>query len=229
MRTAAIFAVVLSAAFLPAAPASSQVQPDADAAPGLTIVHLDARPGRVRVYLPDDMRAGDTISGTVTSDPAGRSDEQRQHNGDQLNGYVVEIEGVRAHRAGHMFSFIVPAAGASSLTLLSPDGRPAAPRTRIPTIPVGATAPSSRLPVLGQQGRPLEILGPFDGDSTNTTARIGGVPAQIIAESPRSAVIRVPDGAPGPVLLQVSEGETRREGSFNRVVISLNEAGSSPR
>ncbi len=218
-------AVVLSALFVLGAPAVAQPASDADATPGLTTADLGTRAGRVRVYLPDDMRPGDMISGTVALVPAGRSEEQRQRNLDQLNGVVVEIEGSRARHAGNAFSFVVPAAGALSVVLLSPDRRPAVARARIDAVPTTPTAPASQLPLLGQPGRPLSIPGPFDGDFANTSVRVGGAPAQFVAESPRGVVIRVPDGAAGPAPLEVSEGESRREGPFNRVVVSL----SAPR
>ena len=71
----------------------------------------------------------------------------------------------------------------------------------------------------------MTIPGPFDGSFDNTGVRIGGEPARIIAESPRSLVVRVPEGEPGPASLEVSEGDTQRTGPFNRVVVSV----SAPR
>lgn len=67
---------------------------------GLQTATFDTAQGKIRVYLPDDMAAGDTISGTVIAEPKGGTDEERRRNADTLNGYVVEIQGMRASRTG---------------------------------------------------------------------------------------------------------------------------------
>ena len=60
---------------------------------GLQIVTFDTAVGTVRVNLPDDMRAGDTISGTVVEEPKGQTTEERAKNQNVLNGLVLEING----------------------------------------------------------------------------------------------------------------------------------------
>lgn len=194
---------------------------DGDAPRDLANFEFETRAGRVSVHLPADMRAGDTISGTVVADPAGRSEEQCQRNLDTLNGYVVDIDGRPARRAGRAFAFTVPAAGALSLSLLSADGRRLG-HSRVPVVQAGGGAPELRLPRLGQQGRPLQIPGPFDGNLDDTSVRVGGAPAVIIAESPRGVIVRMPEGSPGPVTLEVSEGSVERRAPINRIVVSLN-------
>ena len=58
---------------------------------GLRIITFDTSVGRVKVNLPDDIRAGDTISGTVFNEPKGNTGEEKAKNQSVLNGYVVEI------------------------------------------------------------------------------------------------------------------------------------------
>ena len=60
---------------------------------GLTTITFEPKAGTVRVHLPDDMRAGDTISGTVVSEPKGQTPEERAKNGSELKGLTVEIDG----------------------------------------------------------------------------------------------------------------------------------------
>ena len=48
-------------------------------------------PGLVRVTLPYDMAAGDTISGTVISQAAGVNQKERELNAGELSGYVIEL------------------------------------------------------------------------------------------------------------------------------------------
>lgn len=58
---------------------------------GLTVVTFTVNPGTIKVYLPDDMRAGDTISGTVIAEPNGQTPEERAKNKAGLQDYVVAI------------------------------------------------------------------------------------------------------------------------------------------
>lgn len=76
-------------AAVPQAPANASAR----SAGGITVVTFNADAGRINVNLPDDMRAGDTISGTVIAEPKGQTKEERAKNQTVLNGMVVEING----------------------------------------------------------------------------------------------------------------------------------------
>src|SRR5262249_5792964 len=56
---------------------------------GLFVSTFDTPQGKIKVNLPDDMAAGDTISGTVDIEPAGKNDAERAQNQTELNGEVV--------------------------------------------------------------------------------------------------------------------------------------------
>jgi hypothetical protein len=58
---------------------------------GLHTVRFETPSGQLTVNLPDDMRAGDTISGTVVAEPKGQTPEARTKNQAELQGYVVSI------------------------------------------------------------------------------------------------------------------------------------------
>ena len=58
---------------------------------GLQTIKFASDNGDVIVYLPDDMRAGDTISGTVVAEPKGQTEEERKKNMSVLSGYVIDI------------------------------------------------------------------------------------------------------------------------------------------
>lgn len=60
---------------------------------GLTVVTFTVNPGTIKVYLPDDMRAGDTISGTVIAEPNGQTEEERARNRDALAGFKIDLVG----------------------------------------------------------------------------------------------------------------------------------------
>ena len=63
---------------------------------GLQVTTFDTLQGRVIVNLPDDMRAGDTISGTVMVEPKGKTSEEKESNSKLIEAWAVELDGVRA-------------------------------------------------------------------------------------------------------------------------------------
>lgn len=180
---------------------------------GLRVTTFAAPQGKIRVYLPDDIAAGDTISGTVFAEPSGKTEEERKKNGDTLNGYVVDVAGSSA-KPGQVLKFLVPI-GACVLSL----GR------QSHNVPVRTTAPPPHpqflLPNLAQAGRPLEIQGPFDGSMENTTAMLGGTPAAVLAESPRACVLNNPLMEPGPQTCEIHEGSKTASGPFQNLGLRL--------
>lgn len=70
-------------------------KPVVKTAGGLTTVTFYLERGELTVNLPDDIRAGDTISGTVVADPKGQTKEERANNQSVLQGLVIEIDGKR--------------------------------------------------------------------------------------------------------------------------------------
>lgn len=67
---------------------------------GLYVTTFDTAKGRIIVNLPDDMRAGDTISGTVVAEPKGSTDQERSRNTAELSGYVVELSSPKPRNDG---------------------------------------------------------------------------------------------------------------------------------
>ncbi len=204
---------------MPGMPASAA--PDADR--GLTSVVLPAPAGKLTVYLPSDMAAGDTISGTVVAEPSGTSEAERRKNSDTLSGYVIEIDRKPlAVTAGH-FRYVVPAAGLATIGLLRGSGsrRPLVGTQVLINPQQGPATGPIELPKLGQSGRPVTIHGPFDGDMANTQVTIGGRPAAVLAESPRAAVLRCPDEPLGATEIGVQEGNQRAQGPFRNLELRL--------
>jgi hypothetical protein len=86
-----------------------------------------------------------------------------------------------------------------------------------PTPPVTFT-----VPILGQNGRPVVITGPFDGNSLNTgvTCQPGTV-SPVIAESPRKAIFIAPTDVTGPMQVTVNEGGKKTTAPFRNVGVNL--------
>lgn len=187
--------------------------------------NLPTPAGRVRVYLPDDIRPGDTISGTVVALPRPGTVADRDRDTGTLSGYVIDVGGTKAKVGDRHFNFIVPA-GLTSIPMRITDGRTRLNSYSIPLAPPSPAAttapPEIVLPATAQAGNPLRINGPFDGDASNTKVTVGGAPAEVLAESPRQTVVRAPPPtATGVTTISVSEGGQTATGAFRNINITL--------
>lgn len=198
---------------------------------GVRHISHETRQGRVIIRLPEDVRAGDTISGTVLVEPQGTNDAERQANAAQLSGYVIEAEGRRNPVSdGKVLLTVAQAGGMVPLLLRDPAGNQvslmgvAAPTADAPVEFRPPPQPQG-LPLASQAGQPLTINGFFDGNAANTTVSINNVPAEIIAESPRMTVIDCPPGVTGPVAVTTADPMGTTNAKTNLVGILL----STPR
>ncbi len=200
---------------------------------GVVTVALETKKGQVKLTLPADIRAGDTISGTVNEyDARGNvAKPDTQHRvSDTLEGAVIDINGQQHRLRGRILTFAVPAIVGATLPVILRDrsGRelarsqiqvnqrvpavaPSQPDGERPNSQAPDNSPSTPLgefhpPRIGQIGRELSIPGKFDGNASTTSVSLGNQPAELLVEWPRGAVVRVPENAqPGPTMLTVEE------------------------
>lgn len=214
---AGCLAVAVSTQFTTFAHQGQQGSASQSAANGLNTLTFDLAAGKVMVRLPDDIRAGDTISGTVVAEAMASS---------TLEGMVIEIDGKRSLVSGKSIKFIVPLlAAGGEIPFLIKDGKgKVLGKTTVPFAGSGqGMAPASDfdLPRLGQTGRPVTINGPFDGDAANTSCRLGDQPIEIIAESPRHAIFMSPPDPVGQTALSMTENGNSRNGPYRNIRVSL--------
>jgi hypothetical protein len=183
---------------------------------------FDTPYGKITVYLPGDMRAGDIISGTVSVEPAGAADAARASNMASLSGFVIDTgerrtplnEGrllLTIGAEGGLIPIILRDSGGARVAMSGSNALPpAAPVVSLP--PVGPVSPVAQ---------PLSIPGNFDGNAGNTRATINGQPTNIIAESPRQAVVNCPPGTMGMVKITVTDPKGVASASTNLVGIRL--------
>lgn len=69
-----------------------KVSPRVETRRGLRTAIFEESSGRISVYLPDDLCAGDAISGAVIAEPEGDNEQKRKKNMARLDGRVVEVE-----------------------------------------------------------------------------------------------------------------------------------------
>ncbi|MBV9240930.1 MAG: hypothetical protein JO314_02880 [Acidobacteria bacterium] len=201
---------------------------------GLDLKNFSTPYGDLILHYPADISAGDTISGTVTVEPAGDTPAQKEANSGQLDGYVVEVEHQRP-TAGHPWIKWLVAGAVVSYVVLDKQGRkvgegsiPVAPN------PSGSVDPSPKpsdfhLPEIGQAGRAVAIGGSFGGDIGKTRATLGGQPVNIIAESPRAAFLQLPADVVGVRDLALSERDVTMHTPFRCIGVGLSAGKTSLR
>ncbi len=211
--------------------------------------------GRVIVNLPDDIRAGDTISGTVVVEPKGNTEDERKNNAAKLSDLKINLAAKFPKDQKDLLIFVTPRLIADFSTEVpeSFDYKIGvnAPRTDPETVTITInsmvwfinnqpTLSEFRLPTIGQQGRPVEIFGPFDGNSSNTTLAYGPAGSTVqdfemqtenvsggfglirpLAESPRKLVFEAPNNATGPIALNLKEGSTQTIQAYRNVGVRL--------
>ena len=173
---------------------------------GVITVECKTQYGSIRAYLPDDIVSGDTISGKVVVDPMGKNDAERTKNGGILEGYVVEVDKQKTKVSDGHGKWIIPAGlMALSVILVDQRGRRVGGQNVTLRDPRGPWTGGFQVPKILQAGHPIQICGPFDGDSSNTAVQFGGKDVTVLAESPRSATILSPRDASGKGALTVSD------------------------
>lgn len=204
---------------------------------GLHTTTFTTPEGKIKVNFPDDMAAGDTISGTVIAEPVGATLEEKERNSDELNGYVVEVKAEdktvkeASVKTKLLTGVAIPAGlagGVTTLILKDNKGKivaktqihvqPKPPAIETPSIP---TSDDFQLPRVGQAGRPIEVSGPFDGDIDTTAVKIGGSDVEVLAESPRKVVVQSPRDVVGPTEIEVKEANVVAKGEMNNFKVSL--------
>jgi hypothetical protein len=221
MRTVLFLAAVLFMAPIrsgvaqqPAVTASTQT------ASGLHAVTFHLPQGTIRANFPDDLAAGDTISGTVNAEPSGATPAQRESNSGELTGYVIDVDQQKTPVKDKALRWSVPPATAGGMALVilrTPSGDPVAQSP----IPVGVPSPSPRatdfdLPTTSGSGV-ATARGPFDGDFRTTSVRVGSENANLLAESPRKVVFEPPPGQFGPSTLEVRTGDRMASTPFRTI------------
>ncbi|MGQ0761634.1 MAG: hypothetical protein ACT4OT_06405 [Acidobacteriota bacterium] len=207
---------------------------------GLTSATFTTREGKLKLSLPEARIAGGTISGTVTAEPAGQNDAERARNLKLLQSLVCEIDGAPVKFSdfsrtpgsdgSHTSNFTTltpnppPSAVATLVTLKDRDGVEKA-ECELPIEPNPSCAPTApgqfKFPELVQNGRPLEITGPFDGNRDTTEVKLNGQPVRVIAESPNSCVVESPNQNFGPTEITVKEGDVEAKGSCRNLGVRL--------
>ena len=184
---------------------------------GLVTADFPTQYGNVKIYLPEDIRPGDVISGTVVVEPKGNNARQTEKNLAELIKHSVSIDGNKFPVIPNAsnFKWLVPRDRQLSapIELLNASSVKVAELKYNFISPVIGTDPflyDCAVPSHALTASPLSITGNFDGDMTNTQCLLNNQPTQILAESPRQCQVQFPESAKGSNSLQVKEnGEVK--------------------
>ena len=182
--------------------------------PGLNNTLFTTPSGTVTVHLPNDMSAGDTISGTVEQQPTGKTDPERAQNQSALGGYMLTIGQQTIPVTEKSFTqqiptTLTPTTGTISLSL---NGKTVA-TTQVPVATTQPSLPSMiTMPTGGTQGSSLAITEPTNGKfDSSDYVKLGATTLPELAESPRQKIVLITTEAVGESTL-----EDRENGSVTR-------------
>ena len=178
---------------------------------GLTTALFNMSQGVIKIYLPDDIRSGDIISGRIIAEPLGNNAKQVAKNLAELKKYSVSFNNEKfpVDNAGKPFQCVVntdrPMTGV--IELLNASGVKAGECIIPSTLKNEQKPPSSEcgIPAHALCGSPLRIMGPFDGDLATTQCSLGNNPIEVLAESPRQCIVSFPPDAGGQQTLACQE------------------------
>src|SRR5262245_65822488 len=220
MRLSAPAACISFALLMPSSDrVSAQSEGDVQVTGGVSTASFTTPEGKIQVHVASDAAPGDTISGVVLAEPAGKTPQEQQANLGTLTGLVVELEGQQTKVASKQCEWTVPAAlrvGRAILTLRSPNGRMVSqvpvPIDPQPPLPRGNGPGDVALPTDLQIGRPVTIRGRFDGSLRGKTVDVGGHHADLLATSPRQVVFRATEPTFGDVPIRFTNNGQTTEG-----------------
>src|SRR5258705_3309595 len=133
---------------------------DSKSADGLYSTTFTTPQGVIKVNLPDAMVAGDTVSGSIYTEPTGKNETERRQNLEELNGYVIDLVGQQTAVGDKTFARNIT----RTITIVLLHHQQSVATA---TIPILATAPPSptqiTMPTGGQQGRLMKIDCPCNG------------------------------------------------------------------
>jgi len=210
MRKSKTFSAVLTLFLL--VPASITWAQTITTQKGLTTAIFTTSGGTVKIYLPDDIRPGDVISGSFVLEPSGTNKKQVDRNLAELKKSHIILDGNDIDLAVSSASFHLTMSdriqAQTSFELVCTTVDQKTSKLIIPNsgdTVIDRSLPGCSLPSHALTGSPMSITGPFDGDASNTTCRLNDRLLDILAESPRQCHVQYPQNANGLQLMQVEE------------------------
>ncbi len=229
-RLSSVIYLIL-AVFAPTSAISQEVK--VEILHGLYITAFKTPEGDITISLPDGLASGDKISGTVALEPTGHDEYDKNRNRKKLSEYFLQLEKDRIPITEKIkWTIPISLTGNATYIIVKNKENHELARAIVPvrantTLVEQASNPSPwdyLCPMIGRGGKPIQIMGPFDGDFDTTLLKMGGKPVKIIAESPRKLVFESPSDVVGRTDIELKEGTVIVKRSFNNLrVVKINE------
>ncbi|MGD9682561.1 MAG: hypothetical protein AB7W16_15345, partial [Candidatus Obscuribacterales bacterium] len=189
----------------------------------LASVTFDTNGGLVRCNLPADLRAGDTISGTIQMEPDGSNDSYKQRSLKKLNDYIVFVGKHEVYARLGTFRFTVPPDTTSlEIRLSNKKGANLGSETIAVAPATSEPEPASyKVSSFVEANKPVAITGDFPGDFRMNEVTVNDQAATPLAQSPRSLVFLPPENMSGTLKLRLKEGKHLFRGEFTALSVSL--------
>ena len=178
----------------------------------------------VGLVMPAQVYPGERVSGSVAANPAEYEGVagvtvtqvavplEPAGEASTLAGWTVEVPGENPQRADGPIVFTVPRGGSGLNLTFRQTGNSSHSVSKVISLPQSAPkkqkAPTSfEAAALCLKGQLCAVRGPFSGDTGKTFATFEDRPAMVVAETPDSAYISIPDlTEPGARPLFIAEG-----------------------
>jgi hypothetical protein len=184
---------------------------------GLHQVVFKTPHGEIILNLPEDMAAGDVISGKVSLSPSGKKNK-RDKNLERLQDYTLEIGGKDRGFETGWAKWAVPEKDTLSIKLKNPKGDAAA-QAEIPVFEQRSLTGTEKFqcPAYALAGGVIRVYGRFDGDFGNTLLWIGNQKLHLSAETPRRILFKSPTEPAGIITFKFMEGESAGECRYHNI------------
>ena len=189
----------------------------------------------IKILLPDDIRAGDQISGTIIIEHnnaiLGKDELVSGQISDTYN-YQVEINDTKLNINNQLFSFALADNRISKyfvIGLKNREGKLLASSkffydssAIIVNNTPRDTSHSFELPNISELSAPIQIKGQFDGNSSNTKCIINNTALQIMTETPRKALVTIKEHVSGIVNFKIVENNKELNKEIRIIDLQLN-------
>ena len=193
--------------------------------PGLIrVVFRATGDGTIYINFPDDMVAGDVVTGTVFAEPAGKG-EERNTNLKALQQFVVEVDDKEISLSEKSFQLALQQTSLATpnVVQLLNSKRKIVASQDIPALPQRPRAATeTSLPPYGQIGRIFTVACPCDGVMADTDyIKVGGKEILTLAESPRQKAALNTSEVTGPTQIELGEHGQMRKDEFRNVRLKM--------
>ena len=184
------------------------------------------RIGEVRLIVPNDRPAGETVSSRAFFYPKGNDPATRIKNMEQLRAAYLKLPGMRQRVSLAEKSFAWKVIGHEGSICFEPESLLEQPEKSCHEIggqgwanlhlgPITSDADQIQAPDLQLISMPLRVSGYFSGDLGSTFATLNDESAVILAESPGEILVASPEHV-GDAVLVVEDAKRRRVGKYVR-------------